>query len=246
MNIKGFIIGALALLAAGTANASQIYEIGNATYKLYDGGAPICSAVAVSPTQLVTAAHCVDSKNLNIQIEKLGPDFKPLAIDVRFLKVTRTFKGKDVALLEIKDGILPQYVEIASPKEVNLKLGDPVIVVGYPKVKEITLTHGEFSSMASLTDMGLEGAFYKVTAPVTGGNSGGGLYGEFIDEVTNEKEYRLIGLTTGSFRDVSFLNYFSTVDSLDLLLKNMLNIKGDPIKTEAINPNLPVNPADLR
>ncbi len=237
-------------LVATAASASSLEEIKNATYKLYDDGVPICSAVAISPTQLVTANHCVDgSSNLSISVETLDPkDLKPVSITQNFVKVVRTIKDKDVAMLQLKATNTALHVaDYAVPKETKMNFGDPVIVVGYPKVMEVTMTHGEFSSMASLKEHGLDALFWKITAPVTGGNSGGGLYKEF-----NKGDYKLVGLTTAGFRDVSFMNYFSTVESLESVLVGLVDKKNPlelpveiKIDIEKDKAGL-VNPSDLR
>lgn len=251
--IKKFLTAtAVALgLMAVPATASTFEEIGAATYKLHDGMRPICSAVAVSPTQLVTANHCVGSDDLNIQIVKLDDEFKPVAIDVKFVKTIRTLREYDQAMLELKDGILPSYVDMAKPEEVDLKLGTPMITVGYPMVQEITLTHGEFSAMASLVgmDSDMKKPFYKSTIPVTGGNSGGGAYIEI------DGTWKLIGLTTGGYRHVSFMNYFSTVDGLKSLTANLIKLEekedtsgleGEVLKNSERETGELINPADLR
>lgn len=258
MKIKAFLV-AFALLGASAAQASTIEQIAASTYKLYEDNRPICTAVAISPTQLATANHCVDGENLNVRVEKLDAEFKILSSDVRYVKTVRTSKEHDQAMLELKDPDLKfeTFVDIAKPEEVKLSLGTPIITVGYPKVMEITLTHGEFSSLASLTDMDpdMKKPFYKSTIPVTGGNSGGGLYSEIGPLVGDnlEKNYKLIGLTTGGFRDVSFMNYFSTVDGLKSLTASL--IKLDILDTIKPNPDIKldegvrdglINPEDLR
>jgi S1-C subfamily serine protease len=211
------LVGLLAL--TGAANASTIKQIGDSSYKLYDGADSICSSVAVSPTQLVTAKHCMGSTALNITLEKLDKEFNVIASKTLYLKEVRTLSKFDQVMLELKDPdeTLPVWVDIAKPEEVKLELGSPVIAVGYPKVMELTLTHGEFGSKVSLKkfDDSMTEPFYKVTVPITGGNSGGGLYTLITpDKVTAEEgapepkpTYKLIGLATAGFRDVSFMNY---------------------------------------
>jgi V8-like Glu-specific endopeptidase len=242
------IVGLLGLTSV--ASASTFDEIATATYKLHEGGVPICSAVAVSPTQLVTANHCVGGKDLNIRFEKLDKEFKPVSIDVRFTKTLRTLKDYDIAMLEIKDGTLPNYVDVAKVDEAKLTFGTPLVAIGYPKVMEITLTRGEFGQVVSLAELSsdMKKPFYKLTTPITGGNSGGGLYAEVGGT------WKLIGLTTAGFRDVSFMNYASTTEAIAAVTISLIKFdapkadgetKEDAPQKDSSGKVL-VNPSDLR
>lgn len=239
------IVGLLGLTSV--ASASTFDEIATATYKLHEGGVPICSAVAVSPTQLLTANHCVDGKDLNIRFEKLDAEFKPISIDVRFTKTVRTLKEYDIAMLELKDGTLPNYVDIAKSGETKLLFGTELVAIGYPKVMEITLTRGQYGQTVSLVDLDsdMKKPFYKLTTPITGGNSGGGLYAEV------DGTWKLIGLTTGGFRDVSFMNYASTMEAVAAVTASLIKLdapKADDKKAEVPEKDKAglINPADLR
>jgi V8-like Glu-specific endopeptidase len=235
-------LGAVAYTNSGYA--SSFDEIATATYKLHEGAVPICSAVAVSPTQLVTANHCVGGEGLNIRFEKLDADYKPTSIDVRFTKTIRTLKEYDIAMIELKDGTLPNYVDIAKPSEVKLAFGTELVAIGYPKVMEITLTRGQYGQTVSLLelDSDMKKPFYKLTTPITGGNSGGGLYAEV------DNTWKLIGLTTAGFRDVSFMNYASTVDAIAAVTASLIKLdtpkEGDGAKNEQPVKDKLINPSD--
>ena len=258
--LKNFKQTGAAVLLAGVvllgltlfASASTLKEVADSTYKFYIDGRPGCSAVAVSETKLATAAHCVASgTDYSIAVQKLGPNFELISMEIAYTDVIRTIKDKDVALLEIRDGRLPVFVDVADPAKVDLQFGDPLITVGYPMAIDLTMTRGEFTGLVPLPNLPSKGGFYKTTIPVTGGNSGGGLYAQtevrFSTEGGGEfiQEYELIGLTTAAYQHVSFMSYFSNVNSLDEVLKNLLNTapkyEGAGTETGGI-----VNPADSR
>jgi S1-C subfamily serine protease len=105
-----------------------------------------------------------------------------------------------------------------------LKLGDPLLAIGYPKVQELTLTEGMYTGLTSLKDgLDMDSLFYKTTIPITGGNSGGAL---IAMKGSPDWGYCLAGLATASYRDVSFMSYFSTNENLQKVVKNLLNKEG--------------------
>lgn len=228
--MKKFLLAAVAAVTlglGGVASASTLEEVAKASFKLHDNGSPNCSAVAISPTQLVTAFHCVAegtgvSNNLSIHFDTLDENYNVISSQIETVKVVRGIKNKDVAFLELRNPKampITTYVDVAKPDEVNLKFGDPLIVVGYPMAIDLTVTHGEFTGLVPLPISGTVGGFYKTTVPVTGGNSGGGLYAEFGDE------FKLIGLTTAGYTNVSFMSYFSNVNSLNEVMKNLWSLE---------------------
>lgn len=219
------LAGSLIASALGGANALTLSEAADATYPLYEDGRRMCSATAVSPTQLITAAHCIegvkDKDNIiSTGIEKTDAKQKILSKTFNYLLFVRTDKKKDVAFLELKDKStrFNQYVKMCDNAK-DLKMGDRLWAIGYPKGLEKTLTEGMFSSpvdMEGLTEGDLEGVFYKTTVPLTGGNSGGGLYRSI------DGDYCYTGTATAGFRDVSFMTYFSPIESAEFITKNLL------------------------
>lgn len=234
------LAGTMIVSAMSGANALTLSEAADATYALYEDGRRICSATAVSPTQLITAYHCINGANdksnvISIGLEKLDAKQKVLSETFNYVLFVRTDKKKDVALIELKDKSMKfdQYVKTCEPSE--LKMGDRLWAIGYPKGLEKTLTEGMFSSpvdMEGLTQGDLEGVFYKTTVPLTGGNSGGGLYR------LDSEGFCYTGTATAGFRDVSFMTYFSPVESAEFITKNLLvfeekaekNVSTDTVK----------------
>lgn len=226
--VVGFILG----VSLSEANASSIQDIANATYKLYSGDTPICTAVAVAENKLITAAHC-DSDNMNIRIQNQNENFELESETIQYLKPIRTFKRKDVMLLEHKGNWTKNstIVDIATEKEANehLKFGVETIAVGYPMVKEITLTKGEFGQkVKSPSEDFWDSPLYKTTVPITGGNSGGGFYTKI------NGEYKLVGLVVGGYRNVSFMNYAIPIENVILATKGFLGTEKSVPETEPV------------
>lgn len=244
MNAKAILTAISAVLVGltiGTANATTLDEAGKSTYPLGDGRSEFCSTTIVDKDKTLTAHHCVDGgKVFSITKKTFGPkpekgSFPLERTETVYLKVLRSFKDNDTALLGTVDGKpLPEGfgkpVEIATAEEVNgkLKLGTPMSALGYPKVMELTLTQGMFTAKSGLPMFGDGSAmFYKTTVPATGGSSGGGLYMHFGDNV------KLVGTTSAGFQDVSFMTYFSTIESVQKTITGLLNTK--PVEDTKVN-----------
>lgn len=245
--------GLLALFAGmELAKADNVYtDIGNSVYKLYTSEKADCSAVAVSKNQLVTAAHCVDTSDpLSIRVDSEVWNKDKLdsqSSTVHFLNKVRVLKSKDVAFLELKD----KSIEL-KPTEIcktdNLEFGDRVYAIGFPKVLDKTITEGLFTSQTVLPIAGLDGPFYRTTIPVTGGNSGGGL---FTYDLKNEVKgiFCLTGITSAANMSVSFMSFFSPLTSLQEVTKSLLNAEVKKASTEGDGGSAfkkVINPSDDR
>lgn len=235
---------AAAMLAATTsfASATSLQDAVAAVYKLHDNERANCSSVAVSPTQLVTAAHCLGSGDRpTIRVYNEGFDAKGKEWEVRSysshtLNVIRKNKQEDVAFLELMDdSIKLNPVEVAD--SYDPVIGDRVMAVGYPRTDELTLTEGLFTAIVAMPDLGFTGPFYKTTVPITGGSSGGALIRDF-----GSGDYKLIGLTSAGYRDVSFQNYFSTVEKVQNVIKNLI-VTGDEAAVHESAPKM--SPGDM-
>lgn len=244
------------LLSFGSvASASSIKEVVDATYKLYFDNVPICSGQFIKSTDkedlFLTAGHCIahastdKMKDFNIRKTVLDEKFNVISEHTYWLKPVRTMMKKDVVLMQTTD---PSgefaTVDIAGVEEANkvLEIGAPVVAVGYPKMMEITYTHGEFTGKVKFPDDGnrYESPFYRTTVPVTGGSSGGGLY------IKDGNEYKLVGATTAGWPDVSFMNYFSTVEAINEIVKGFnldekvtVGAKDLPLKGPEVTPIMP-------
>ena len=245
------IVGMSLLIGmAGTASASTLKEIADSTYMLYDRERPHCSIVAVSPTQFVTANHCVEGmSNLNIRVTTENDKFEPVSEDTRYLEIMRTIKAKDVALLKFRGSgeSNKTWVDVSLPS-VEFTFGEKLIAVGYPGVMDLTVTEGLFTGFVKTPFTGMDGAIIKTTVPVTGGSSGGGYYHLKKGETSN---YELIGTTIGMDTRTSFQTYITTPKSLDEVFKSLLDTKkaasggGKDVKKGDSTGEL-INPFDLK
>lgn len=217
------ILAALALLATTSlASATSLQDIVNSTYKLYEGASGYCSSTFVGNNDegavFLTAAHCVAQDGvMNIRIQKTSDEEKNygevLSEEVFYLKAVKTLKGDDVALLQTTSKIhLPDTaVDIATEDEAKkiLKIGTPVTTVGYPKAQVVAVTQGQYTGMVPPPEGGpWEVPMYQITSPITGGNSGGGLYTEI------DGSLKLVGVNVAGYRDVSFMNFSSPLSSV--------------------------------
>lgn len=232
------------VMCSNYSGASTLEEIAQSTYKLYSYDKPHCSIVAISPTQFVTANHCVkDMKEFNVRSEVLNDKFELLSSDVRYLNVVRTIEKKDVAFLQLRGPSRPNevYVDIAPP-DTKLKPGDQIIHAGYPAVQDFTITEGLFTALVKSPFDG-EDPVWKVTTPVAGGSSGGGFYTRVHKngQVGNPAglglgsyagDWQLVGTAIGMNTRNSFMTYISTPKAIDEVTKSL--IKLDPVKKEEV------------
>jgi S1-C subfamily serine protease len=202
---------------AGTAHSATLENVAASTYKIFADGRGACSGVAVSDTKILTATHCLAGQ-MSIQIPVLDGDLDVVAIDVRSLRVVRNFKDTDVALLELRHGTFPSVLEdFGSPNDAQMTIGDSVATVGYPMVEDLTVHVGQYTGRTRAPQhLGLKTQTYKTTIPVTGGNSGCGLY-RVVDS-----DFRLIGVTSFMNTRVSFMSYFMPYENMQAVLRNFV------------------------
>ncbi len=99
-------------------------------------------------------------------------------------------------------GVTAPAVPLGSTR--NLKVGHKVYAVGAPKGLELTLSEGILSSLRELDG----GRYLQISAPISPGSSGGGLFDE---------EGRLIGLPTFYLSDGQQLNFAVPVEWIQTL-----------------------------
>ncbi len=223
----------LALTASLTiAHASSLDEIQRGTLMLYNGTDGFCSGTLVAPDMILSAAHCADNGDgVNVRVQTLDEQEHVLSEKIVYVKAVRTLKAWDVALFSPLDpkvnfvqafGDAVAIIDIASDDEAHaIKFGARVIAVGYPKAFQLQITDGLWSGTKFLTGMGYEHAVYKISSPITGGNSGGGLY----IAGTDAGAYKLLGVNVAGFRDVSFMNYATSHDAVDAVTKGFVTAK---------------------
>lgn len=222
-------------VSLGPSHATTLEDAGASIHRLHLGPAKVwgvdadqfnCSAVAISPSQLVTAAHCIPTnptqRNLSIVLEEKTRT-ELLSKTLYPVKVLRVNYGDDTALLELKTRTyeFQKYVDVA--ETFTPYLGYKLYALGFPRGDVLTLTEGMYTATVGLEQsMRWTGDFYKTTIPITGGSSGGGLF------IEDNGDYKLIGLASAGYRDVSFQNYFSSIESLHKIMIGFLGTVPEP------------------
>jgi S1-C subfamily serine protease len=104
------------------------------------------------------------------------------AMDIAVLRIAYDLSGQRIDPSSLD---LP-YVQLGNSDD--LRLGDPITIMGYPGIggETITLTRGEVSGFTGEAGYGNR-AFIKTSATITGGNSGG---------LATDENYKIIGIPT--------------------------------------------------
>ncbi len=150
------------------------------------------SAVAVSPTVLLTKCHVVDDSSSIILTQKVA-------------KLKATLISADVdadrCILQ-SERPLAAYTPIRPYDDLNI--GERVYSIGAPAGLELTMSDGLLYGKRTLSGRRL----VQTTAPISPGSSGGGLF----DEAGN-----LVGITTFRLKDSENLNF--AISAQDYLLR---------------------------
>lgn len=149
--------------------------------------AVFCSGYVVSETQIYTAGHCVDSKEVRqpdgrIKI-RLHDGRIVLAVVVKFAFSEEEGKATDSALLEVKEGGLGKIVKKGDSRA--LRQGQQVAIVGNT-FGELTnsFTVGVMSAVRRVFEWGV---YHQTDALAGPGNSGGPVFnmaGELVGMLT--------------------------------------------------------------
>jgi len=166
--------------------------------------AVFCSGYVVSETQIYTAGHCVDSKQVrqpNGQIKVRLYDGRIVLADVvKFAFSEEDGKATDSALLEVKAGGLGKVAKKGDSKA--LKQGQQVVIVGNT-FGELTnsFTVGVMSYVRRSFDWGV---YHQTDALAGPGNSGGPVF---------NMQGELIGMLTRGGGGVSFFVPLDVVEA---------------------------------
>lgn len=131
-----------------------------------DGPRAYCSGVWVKPDVFVTAAHCVEDEEV---VAYLVPDdhFDDDMPVIRFGAVGKVDEEHDVALVHVKAPPPHAVAQIAAPAA-----GQEVRTMGHPLGLWWSYSTGTVSAVRALYGM----RYVQSTAPISPGNSGGGLF----------------------------------------------------------------------
>ncbi len=232
-------------LLTGTANASTLQQIVDASFKLYKDGRPTCSGTFVNTPKgeqvFLTAAHCVinlDAPYYNTKPEgeftiskiSLDDNLRPSVEHVYHLDIPMAsndqyyiFQPYDIALLKLRNSVvrLPVTDVLTNEKaDTFATIGTEIAVVGFPLGMDVTFNKGLFTEKERSSKEPIKGIVYRFTAPVTFGNSGGGMYA-----LTAPNNYEYMGVvshlvdgTRGQGIPMGFLNYAIPVNKVNEIL----------------------------
>lgn len=201
---KTLMITAMTFMAATTMNVyanDKLDDILLATPQLNKN----CSAQVIKSdrdaksgkveTIILTAKHCVRGKDKSEQILEFPVyDKTKLVAKKEYIGMVKgQHFGSDLAIIELKDqNTLFEHVVKLAPSDLDAKIGDPVVTVGYPLGLSLTVTNGSFGSTEVIDWPTPATEYYRASPMIAGGNSGGGMY--IIDKDGN---YLLAGVATG-------------------------------------------------
>lgn len=234
--MKSLIVAAFAALClmSPAATASTLEDIIGATKILYSSAGSQCSLQFVRSDEdgdyVVTANHCVDSKNAKVEYtfldRQLNDEWKPISATEFWLKLVsqKAADYGDVAVLRLLDETHEfPIVDVCTIEEYEaLSIGDDVTAVGFPvgMSHDLYISEGRFLGEAPAPggETTAKGRWLKTSASVDGGSSGGALY-----MTDSEGAYCLLGTT--SFKDpgtTAPMSYFSHPENLQTVLRGVL------------------------
>lgn len=146
------------------------------------------SAVAVTPSLLLTNCHVIDRKPV-MWIKQ--------AQAIETVRVISADGDTDRCVLAVEAGTLSPVLGMRNYQE--LRVGEDVFTIGAPSGLEASFAQGVISGLRPIERRRL----IQTTAPISPGSSGGGLF---------DKSGNLIGITTFRVRDGQNLNFAIAVD----------------------------------
>jgi S1-C subfamily serine protease len=207
----GHVTEAAGLAAKTIALIKVDEETGNAH--------PYCSGVWVSPTVIVTAAHCVD-EDTSVALYVTQED----VFDLKDLHQREKAKAHYATLLALdEDHDLALYVSPAPAEHPyatissdEVKVGSFAQAMGHSLGLWFSYSSGDVASVRQV-DLDLDIVWIQATTPISPGNSGGGLF---------DARGELIGIAsrtlTGRAQGLNFFVHWRYVR--DLLAKNTASL----------------------
>lgn len=182
-------------------------QVRNPSVQVGQDGRPFCSGTIIQSkrdektgkvsTAVLTAQHCVDEapfKNFDIIIPTYGKDGMVVSRQVFVGKISKQgVPANDLAIISLADDStsFSERVATVAPKDYNPRGGSVVFVSGYPMGRDWALTEGRFGTREEyrFPSESNETQYYRTSASIVGGNSGGGLF-----DLTPSGDFQLIGV----------------------------------------------------
>jgi tetratricopeptide (TPR) repeat protein len=156
------------------------------------------SGVVLSKDEIVTNCHVIE-KSATLSVEHRGREYSAT--------LKHSDYDHDVCSLNVTGFDAPAAV-LGSTKP--LKVGQKVFAIGAPQGLELTLSEGIISSLREVTG----GRYLQISAPISPGSSGGGLF---------DDEGQLIGLPTFYLGGGQQLNFAVPVEWISALPQRSTN-----------------------
>ncbi|TDG15244.1 serine protease [Seongchinamella unica] len=166
------------------ANAQAIWTVDSRNGKNQSQG----SAVAVSPTELITNCHLIENPR-QIAVRRVGWNLPA--------RLKASDRQGDRCILEVGNS-LPAYVR-RGRSHAAVKIGEDVAAIGNPKGLETSLSRGIVGQKRTRSGLRL----IQTDAAISSGSSGGGLF---------DRAGYLVGVTTFTIAEGQSLNFAIAID----------------------------------
>jgi S1-C subfamily serine protease len=232
--LTGILVGIVYLLLAGAVKASELDQLQQQVINPVVQLDRDCSGVAIKTdipetTYIVTALHCKGDKSgfVNIDVKERQ---KVISVTNVVYDVVRVDPKQDIMLVKTRQKL---NVDLATIAHTDPREGEKVFAVGYPLGWTRTITEGYVggyesidAALSGFNQFGNERALLRATAPITGGNSGGGLF------IKNGDNYELVGITDAGVNSFPQAALFVTQDAIRELVDGALKYEKSNLKVE--------------